>query len=150
MRKQNLMKPYFINNNLVHNLKYLNFLVSRKLTAGEPETKMPFIIYGEHGKTPKNAKELTAIQVSEFYDRVIKTWTPQSQIWALSKGPAVLGVVSAISGIYINSIFRRKLRLGVYGQFATYLPIAVLPTLMTVGLHKMVCIFNEIYVLFSL
>lgn len=99
---------------------------------------MTFITYGEHGKRPKNAKEITAHNLAGFYDCVINTWEPPSQIWALTRGPAVLGVASAMSGIYINNIFRRKLRLGTYGQFSTYLPNAVIPTMMTIGFHKTV------------
>lgn len=97
---------------------------------------MSFVIQGEPGKPPKNAKEITGSHLIQFYDRVIKTWKPSSEIWALTRGPVILGVGSALSGIFINSTFRRRLRLGYYGQFATYMPIAVLPTMMTVGFHK--------------
>lgn len=100
---------------------------------------MSFITYGEHGKRPKDAKEISAAKLTEFYTRVIDTWEPSSQIWALVRGPTVLGVASAMSGIYINHIFRRKLRLGTFGQFSTYLPNAVIPTMMAIGFHKIVC-----------
>lgn len=99
---------------------------------------MSFIIYGEHGKRPEGAKEISASSLTQFYVRVIDSWKPSSQIWALTRGPTVLGIASALSGMHINTVFRRKLRLRAYGQFSTYFPIAVLPTLMTVGFHKSV------------
>lgn len=104
---------------------------------------MGFIIYGEHGKRPEGTKEVLASDLSRFYALVIDGWKPQNQIWALTKGHIILGAASAFSGIYINTIFRRKLRLAHYGQFSTYLPIAVLPTLMTAVFHKSVRFFNH-------
>lgn len=99
---------------------------------------MSFIIFGEHGKRPEGTKEILATDLTHFYDRVIDGWRPQSQIWALTKGPGILAAASALSGIHINTIFRRKLRLQHYGQLSTYLPIGVIPAMMTLSFHKLV------------
>lgn len=99
---------------------------------------MSFIIHGEHGKRPEGAKQISKGNLLEFYNRVIYGWDTPSDIWALSQGASILGAASAISGIYINTVFRRKLRLGNYGHFSTYLPIAVIPTVTTALYQKTV------------
>lgn len=97
-----------------------------------------FIQYGDHGKIPEGAKELNSDQLLEFLGKAISTWEPYEDIWALRFGPGIIGAASAATGIWLNYTFRRKLRLGIYGQFTTYFPIAVLPTAMTIGVQQMV------------
>lgn len=97
-----------------------------------------FIQYGEHGKIPVGAKELTSDQLLSFFKKVIESWDPYQDIWALRFGPGIIGAASAASGIWLNYMFRRKLRLGTIGNFATYFPIAVLPTAMTIGVQQAV------------
>lgn len=36
----------------------------------------------------------------------------------------------------MNNHFRKKLKLGVYGRFSTYLPIVVIPAIFTLSCHK--------------
>lgn len=91
------------------------------------------------GKIPENARIVTEPQIIEFYTKILTNWTPRREIWAINNGPVVLGASSAITSIYINNYFRRKLRLGLYGQFASYFPIIVIPTILTAAFHQMVC-----------
>lgn len=53
-------------------------------------------------------------------------------------GSGFLGVCAGAAGIYFNSYYRKKLKLGNFGQFSTYLPIAVVPTIMALGFHRAV------------
>lgn len=71
----------------------------------------------------------------EFYDRVIRGWKPQMQIWALSKGKQILSAAAGLGGIFILSIYRKKLRLGHFGQATSYIPIAAFPILLTSVYH---------------
>lgn len=89
-------------------------------------------------KRPENAIELRREQVVNFYEIVVETWKPQSEIWALTYGPKILGVAGALSGVYGSLYFRRKLRLKNYGLFSTYLPNTVLPFLIVQSFHQMV------------
>lgn len=63
--------------------------------------------------------------------------------WALRFGPTVLGAISAVSGLLINRHYRWKLRLGSYGYFASTIPIAVMPGLLTTAFHKQVSVINN-------
>lgn len=56
--------------------------------------------------------------------------------WALNFAPGILGGLSAATGVFINHYYRKKLKLGRYGHFSTYLPIVVLPALSTVIFHR--------------
>lgn len=57
---------------------------------------------------------------------------------ALRYGTSLLGSLSAVSAFVINNHFRRKLKLGNYGRFASYLPIVALPSMITIIFHKAV------------
>lgn len=98
-----------------------------------------FFTKSEGKRLPSDAIQVTNSQIAEFYTRVIATYKPMTQIWSLIHGPSILGGAGAITGIYVNNFFRRKFRLANYGQFATYLPIVALPTIMTSLFHKTVC-----------
>lgn len=58
--------------------------------------------------------------------------------WSIKYGAGLLGAVSGITGIYINQHYRRRLRLGTYGAFSTYLTIVALPALMSTVYHRAV------------
>lgn len=100
---------------------------------------------GKDGKRPENAIELRSDQVANFYEIVVETWKPQSEIWALTFGPKILGVAGALSGVYGSLYFRRKLRLKNYGLFSTYLPNTVLPFLIVQSFHQMVIQYSHCY-----
>lgn len=87
---------------------------------------------------PEGAIELRRDQVHNFYELVVQTWKPQSEIWALTYGPKILGLAGAVSGWYGNFYFRKKLKLKNYGFFSTYLPNTMLPFLIVNTLHTSV------------
>lgn len=97
-----------------------------------------FIRKDEEGNVPKDAIPIKRDNVCGFYQVVVDTWKPKSEIWALTFGPSILGVAGALSGVYGSMYFRRKLRLRHYGIFSTYLPNAVLPFLLVQSFHQMV------------
>lgn len=47
-------------------------------------------------------------------------------------------MLAAIGGIYINSHYRTKLRLGTYGRLSSYLPIVALPAITSSIIHSVV------------
>lgn len=87
---------------------------------------------------PKDGILLRGEQVAGFYEVVVETWKPQSEIWALAHGPKILGVAGALSGLYGSIHFRRKLRLKHYGAATTYLPNLILPYLLAQSAHMLV------------
>lgn len=48
----------------------------------------------------------------------------------------MLGAVTAATGAYINNYYRNKLKLGNWGKLSTYLPIVVIPTIVSMIAHK--------------
>ena len=100
---------------------------------------MAFVHVRNREERPPDAIHLRKDQVSEFYTIVVETWEKKSEIWALAYGGKILGVAGAISGMYGNAYFRRKLRLQKYGFFSTYLPNMALPFLIASTFHETVC-----------
>lgn len=92
----------------------------------------------EDGKIPANARPITEDKILSFYRKLFDEWQPKRELWAINNGPVILGVSSALTGIYVSNYFRRKLRLGRYGQFASYFPIIILPTILTAAFHQIV------------
>lgn len=48
----------------------------------------------------------------------------------------MLGGLTAATGAYINNYYRHKLKLGNWGKLSTYLPIVVIPTIVSMIAHK--------------
>lgn len=96
----------------------------------------------KHEKRPNDAIEIPPQHLIEFFNRVVQGWRPSSDIWALAHGPSILGTSAALSGIYILSIFRKKLRLGAYGQMTSFMPIVGLPIIMSALLHRVCFVFT--------
>lgn len=101
---------------------------------------MAFIRRGENEPIPEDAVEVTADKVFSFYNVLIRTWKPKTEIWGLTIGPAILGAAAGATGLFVNRYFRRQLRLRNYGFFTTYLPNVVLPTVITTNFHDLVSI----------
>lgn len=96
---------------------------------------------------PKDAIPLRSDQICGFYERVVETWEPQREIWALTYGPKILGIAGSLSGLYGSMYFRRKLRLTSkgYGAITTYIPNLILPFLLAQSAHMMVNIQSSAY-----
>jgi hypothetical protein len=58
--------------------------------------------------------------------------------WPFHYGNGIIGACSALSGIYINSYFRSRLRLHTYGRLSSYLPVVALPAMMSALFHQQV------------
>lgn len=91
-----------------------------------------------YGEKPPGAIEVRRDQVANFYRILVDTWDNKREIWALTYGTKILGVAGALSGMYGNIYFRRKLRLKEFGFFSTYLPNMALPFLITSAFHESV------------
>lgn len=96
------------------------------------------------GQRPADAIEVRHDQVGQFFRIVVDTWENKSEIWALAYGGKILGVAGALSGMYGNMYFRKKLRLKEFGFFTTYLPNMALPFLITSAFHESVSLMPYI------
>ncbi|XP_021923068.1 uncharacterized protein LOC110831410 isoform X2 [Zootermopsis nevadensis] len=91
---------------------------------------------GVYSDMPQGAIHLSEKEAREYQFRVIYGWKPERDVWPFHYGYAILGSCSALSGVYINGHFRNRLRLHSYGRLSSYLPIVVLPTIMTALFHQ--------------
>lgn len=103
-----------------------------------------FIRADRNTPPPKDAILLRSDQLCGFYERVVETWKPQHDIWALTYGPKILGVAGSLSGMYGSMYFRRKLKLNTkgYGAVTTYLPNLILPFLLAQSAHLLASIVD--------
>ncbi|XP_053965568.1 uncharacterized protein LOC128867953 [Anastrepha ludens] len=85
---------------------------------------------------PKDAVIINEEEALAYQYSVISNWDNRWDVWSLRYGPGLLGAMAAATGVYVNSHYRRKLKLGNYGKGSTYLPIVVIPAMFSVLAHK--------------
>ncbi|XP_067626714.1 uncharacterized protein [Eurosta solidaginis] len=85
---------------------------------------------------PKDAVIISTEQALAYQWGVISKWENRWEVWSLRFGPGILGAMAGAAGVYINSHYRHKLKLGNYGKVSTYLPIVVIPTMFSMMAHK--------------
>ncbi|XP_059616778.1 transmembrane protein 126A [Phlebotomus argentipes] len=81
-------------------------------------------------------RELTEQKMLALQYEIINDWKKKKETDYLINGPPALGIVGALCGIYVNSYYRRKLKLRSFGRGTSYLPIVVLPALVAPVVHK--------------
>lgn len=80
-------------------------------------------------QAPAGSKIISGDKLAGFYDIAVRTWKPQSEVWALKNGPYVLGLAGSMSAWYGSIYFRKTLRLRNYGFATMYLANMTLPFL---------------------
>lgn len=83
----------------------------------------------ELSQVPAGSKVINADKLAGFYEIAVRTWKPQTDVWALKYGPYMLGLAGSMSAWYGSIYFRKKLRLRNYGFATMYLSNMVLPFL---------------------
>ncbi|CAB3375941.1 Hypothetical predicted protein [Cloeon dipterum] len=89
-------------------------------------------------KRNEEIKDLVSVERSEAIRHqmdIIQAWKPQHEMWAIRNSPAILGGMTALSCIFINGHFRKKLRLFNYGKMSSYLPTVVIPSITGALVH---------------
>ncbi|XP_068632822.1 transmembrane protein 126A [Battus philenor] len=85
---------------------------------------------------PKDAVVLTEVEAASYIWDVVNNWESLSDTWALRYAPAILGSINGVCGVLINSHYRKKLKLGTYGYFASVIPISLMPGVLTALFHR--------------
>ncbi|CAG0901752.1 unnamed protein product [Darwinula stevensoni] len=84
---------------------------------------------------PPDAIRLTESEAFLVQRQFLWDYSPKSDVWAIRIGPALTGGTAAATGLIINNLYRRFLRLGHQGRFASYAPVTVASGLAAAGLH---------------
>lgn len=84
---------------------------------------------------PKDAVILSRQDALKHQADVLRKWKHTSDVWPIRYGGAILASFSAITGMYINNYYRTRFKLFQYGKISSYLPICVLPAVMSLTLH---------------
>lgn len=80
-------------------------------------------------QVPTGSRVINAEKIAGFYEVAVRTWEPQTDVWALKYGPYMLGLAGSMSAWYGSVYFRKRLRLRNYGFATMYLSNTVLPFL---------------------
>lgn len=94
------------------------------------------------GKLPEDAVTISYEEALNHQLNLIHDWPKTSEVWPLRSGISILGIAASSAGMYINSHYRRKLKLRAIGLMTTYLPIVVLPGISSTLLHKTLITYN--------
>ncbi|XP_037949994.1 uncharacterized protein LOC119681010 [Teleopsis dalmanni] len=92
--------------------------------------------HAKREEIPEDAVIISQEEALTYQWKIISEWEKPTEVIALRNGPAVLSVLSGVTGFFVNNHYRKYLRLGVYGRSSTYLPIVVIPALFTYMTHK--------------
>ncbi|KAJ2949927.1 hypothetical protein O0L34_g11249 [Tuta absoluta] len=87
-------------------------------------------------EVPKDAVVMDELEATSYVWDIVTNWETTSDTWALRYTPAILGGLSAMSGMLINRHYRFKLKLGPYGYLSSVIPISIMPGLMTALFHR--------------
>ncbi|XP_050465916.1 uncharacterized protein LOC126859050 [Cataglyphis hispanica] len=85
---------------------------------------------------PKGAVILSKFEALAHQAELIRNWEPQSDVWSLIFGRPILSGAAALTGVYINQRFRRKLKLRNYGLLPTITGLVAGPTIATSLLYS--------------
>ncbi|CAH1781913.1 unnamed protein product [Owenia fusiformis] len=92
---------------------------------------------------PRGAIRLSKEEVLYLQHQKMRNWIPQSDVWSLRYGSGICSLGAAVSGVSLNTFFRKQFNLMVYGRMATYMPTIILPMFFSAIMHE-VLITGEI------
>nr|CAH7768730.1 unnamed protein product [Callosobruchus chinensis] len=84
---------------------------------------------------PKDAIILTEDQALKYQTRILNEWKTTSDVFGYKYGSIFLGTATMLVGAYTNNFFRRKFKVMKYGQVSSYLPISIVPAMMSLIFH---------------
>lgn len=90
----------------------------------------------ERGNVPENAVLISEKEAIRMQLNTIHQWTPKNEVWPFNLGHGILGAAAAVSGMYFNYYFRKRVNLFRYAQWSTYLPSALLPAIAAPIFHS--------------
>ncbi|XP_063243632.1 uncharacterized protein LOC134542945 [Bacillus rossius redtenbacheri] len=91
----------------------------------------------QSGAVPEGAVLLEEPEALKYQWKMVFEWKPTSDVWPFTYGLGALGGCTALSSIYINNYYRRRLKLQAFGRIASYFPTVMVPSMMTSFLHQM-------------
>ncbi|XP_043249633.1 uncharacterized protein LOC122395819 isoform X2 [Colletes gigas] len=72
----------------------------------------------------------------ECQEKIIRKWEPQSEVSAFKYGGPIISSAATLSSLFINSMFRRKLKLRNHGRLLSMLSLTTSSYLLTNVLHN--------------
>ncbi|XP_063705756.1 uncharacterized protein LOC134834883 [Culicoides brevitarsis] len=85
---------------------------------------------------PKGAVQMTKEEALEYQLKTVQKWPSSYEVWPLKYASPICGVASMLSAAFVNTHFRRKLKLFSHHRFASYVPTVCLPAIMTTLFHS--------------
>ncbi|CAK9831635.1 hypothetical protein ANTRET_LOCUS8593 [Anthophora retusa] len=80
--------------------------------------------------------EINDVEATKIQIQLIKEWEPKREVWPLRYGEYILGASAGLSGLIINSIFRKKLKVLHHGLFLTTTSLALSPAFVAILNHN--------------
>ncbi|XP_078050535.1 uncharacterized protein LOC144477016 [Augochlora pura] len=91
---------------------------------------------------PENFNTISNARAIEYQWQFLKEWKPKQEVWWLLHGEKFVGGLCSLNALFINSLFRNKLKLHSKGVVITNLYSIVGPMLMGAGLYGSVIANN--------
>ncbi|KAK6195391.1 hypothetical protein SNE40_000834 [Patella caerulea] len=86
---------------------------------------------------PEGAIRMTRDEILEYNKARISNWSPHYEMWPFGFGQGILGGITVLGCLSINSHYRKKFFLGNMGRFNTFAPTVIIPTCTIMVAHEM-------------
>lgn len=93
------------------------------------------LLKGKKFELPPDAVILTEEEAFQYQTKILADWSRTSDIFAYKYGGRFLGLMSGLTGAIINSHYRFKFKLLSYGRGSSYLPVIVIPSMISFLFH---------------
>uniref|UniRef100_A0A182QAC0 Transmembrane protein 126A n=1 Tax=Anopheles farauti TaxID=69004 RepID=A0A182QAC0_9DIPT len=93
------------------------------------------LLHKKVSEIPQDAVRLSEEEAVQYFMKLVRGWESKSEVWPIIYTPGLLGGCTVFTGFYINSYYRRVLKLGNYGRLSSYLPAVALPAIMATVFH---------------
>ncbi|XP_013787901.1 uncharacterized protein LOC106471827 [Limulus polyphemus] len=94
------------------------------------------IVKFERGSVPEGAIILTEEEAVQARLQLVHSWKPRSEVWPFTYGQVLISAISGAGGFYCNHYYRKCMKLRNCARMSTYIPVVVLPSLLTPILHS--------------
>jgi len=85
-------------------------------------------------EVPKGAIILGRNEMEKMLGTTVREWQPRSEMWSYSIGVGALAAITGATGIFMNSLYRERLKLS-KGTIASSIPLLFIAPAMTIAVH---------------
>ncbi|KAL3278752.1 hypothetical protein HHI36_016280 [Cryptolaemus montrouzieri] len=93
------------------------------------------LVKRKHGNIPEDAVLLSESQALTHQMNILNNWKNAWDVFGFRYSGICLSIAGGLTGIFIHNHYRIKLKLFEFGKLSTYIPVCILPSVLTYFMH---------------